>query len=696
MKTYETANIRNIAIVGHGGSGKTSLASAMLFDAGAVNRLGKVDEGNTVTDFDEDETERKISLSTALAYCEWNKTKINILDTPGYGNFINEARAALHVADTALVTVCGVAGVEVQTEKVWEFADEFGLDRIVVVNRLDRDRASFERSVQSIQEIFGRTAIPIQLPIGAEKDFRGVVDLLRMKAFVWKGDEKGSYDEQDIPGDLKDEAAKARSALVEIIAEGDDALMEKFFDAGDLTQEDLMNGLKKGLAAGRIFPILPTSATHNIGVHTLLDHLADLTPSPDARGEVRGKDPSSGDDVVRKPSADEPTSAFVFKTIADPYAGRISLFRVMTGVLKSDTTYFNSTRDTQERVGPLSLLQGKHTESASELNAGDLGAVTKLKETHTGDTLCDKSSPIRYDTLKSPDPVISFAIEPKSRGDEEKISQALQRLVEEDPILRYERDSRTGELILSGTGQLHIEVVVARLKKKFGVEVELHPPRVPYRETITGTVEAHGRHKKQTGGHGQFADCWVRFESLPGGAEFEFVNEIFGGSIPKQYVPAVEKGIQEARVKGYLAGYPMVGFRATVYDGKYHAVDSSELAFKIAGSLAFKEAMAVCRPTLLEPIMNVSISVPDDTTGDVLGDLNSRRGRTQGMEKKGAQTTIKAQVPMAEMLSYEPTLTSMTGGRGAFHMDFAHYDEVPTHLQQKLIQAIKGEKEKEE
>ena len=696
MKTYETANIRNIAIVGHGGSGKTSLASAMLFDAGAINRLAKVEEGNTVTDFDEDEIERQISLSTALAYCEWNKTKINILDTPGYGNFINEARAALHVSDAALVTVCAVAGVEVQTEKVWEFAQEFSLPRFLVLNRLDRDRASFQRSLASIQESFGRTAIPVQLPLGAEKDFRGIVDLLRMKALVWKGDEKGSFQEQDIPDDIKGEADEARNTLVEMTAEGDDALMEKFFDSGDLTQEEIMKGLKQGLLSGRIYPVLAVSATHNIGVHALLNHLADLAPSPDARGEVRGKNPASGNEVIRKISANEPASAFVFKTIADPYAGRISLFRVMTGVLKSDTTYSNANKDTTERLGALSLLQGKNTESAPELMAGDLGAVTKLRETQTGDTLCDKASPIVYDALTAPEPVISFAIEPKSRGDEEKISQALQRLVEEDPMLRYHRDSRTNELILSGTGQLHIEVVVGRLKKKFGVEVERHPPRVPYRETIAASAEAHGRHKKQTGGHGQFADCWVRFEPLPRGSDFEFVNEIFGGTIPKQYVPAVEKGIQDARVKGYLAGYPMVDFRAAVYDGKYHAVDSSEMALKIAGSLAFKEAMASCRPTLLEPIMNVSISVPDDMTGDVLGDLNSRRGRTQGMEKKGSQTTIKAQVPMAEMLSYEPTLTSMTGGRGYFHMDFGHYEEVPSHLQQKIIQAAKEEKEKEE
>ena len=693
MKTYHTANLRNIAIVGHGGSGKTSLTSAILFDSGAVNRVGRIEDGNTVTDFDDDEIERQITLSTGLAHCEWHKTKINILDTPGYGNFIHEARAALHVADTAVVTVCAVAGVEVQTEKVWQFAEEFSLPRILVINRLDRERASFERSLESIQQSFGRAAVPIQLPIGEEKDFRGVVDLLRMKALVSSGDEKGSYEEQDIPQDMKDRAVEARNTLTEMIAEGDDALMEKFFEAGELTQDEFTNGLKAGLMAGRVFPVLAVSATHNIGVQTLLDHVADLVPSPAARGEVKGKDPSSGDEITRKPSKDDPTSVFIFKTVADPYAGRITLFRVQSGVFKPDTAYLNAGRDLMERVGALSLMQGKNPESVSEITAGDLGAVMKLKDTHTGDTLSDKAHPIVYNPISAPEPVISFAIEPKSRGDEEKISHALQRMVEEDPILGYHRDPNTNELLLSGTGQLHIEVVVERLKKKFGVEVDVHPPKVPYRETITVSAEAHGRHKKQTGGHGQFADCWVRFEPVDNGPEFEFVNEIFGGSIPKQYVPAVEKGIQEARMRGYLAGFPMVNFKAAVYDGKHHAVDSSELAFKIAGSLAFKEAMPTCRPTLLEPIMNVFISVPDDTTGDVLGDLNSRRGRTQGMDKKGSQTMIKAQVPMAEMLSYEPTLTSMTGGRGDFHMEFARYDEVPTHLRQKLIESLKAEKE---
>ncbi len=689
MKIYDTASIRNVALVGHGGSGKTSLTSAILFDAGAVNRLGKVEEGTTVTDFDADEIARQISLSTALAHCEWNKTKLNLLDTPGYGNFIQEARVAIHVADAALVNVCGVAGVEVQTEKVWGFADESARARILVVNRLDRDRSSFSRALESIQKSFGRTAVPIQLPVGEEKDFRGVVDLVRMKAYVSKGDDKGTHEEKDVPAEMKDEVEAARSALVEMVAEVDDALMEKYLETGALSPEEFLNGLKLSVVSGKVFPVLAVSGVRNVAVRPLMDALVDLTPAPDARGEVEGKD-AAGNPVSRKISSGAPASAFIFKTIADPFAGRISLFRVMSGSMKSDSTYHNTTKDVSERLGAVSLLQGKETVAVSEVQAGDLASVAKLKESQTGDTLADKGSAIIYPKFEFPEPVISFAIEPKSRGDEEKISQAMQRLSEEDPMLKFHRES---ELLLSGTGQLHIEVAVSRLKQKFGVEVTLHPPKVPYRETISGTFEAHGRHKKQTGGHGQFADCWVRFEPLPRGAQFEFANEVFGGAIPKNFIPAVEKGIQEARVKGFLAGFPMVDFKATVYDGKYHPVDSSEMAFKIAGSLAYKEAMEKCRPTLLEPIMNVEIVVPEENTGDVLGDLNSRRGRTQGLEPKGSLTSIKAQVPMSEMLSYEPTLTSMTGGRGSFHMEYSHYEEVPPHLVQKIVAERKAEKE---
>jgi elongation factor G len=692
MKTYETASIRNVAVVGHGGSGKTSLVSAMLYDAGAVNRLGRVEEGTTVTDFDADEIARQISLSTSLAHCEWSKVKVNLLDTPGYGNFIQEARVAIQVADTALVNVCGVAGVEVQTEKAWSFAEDARISRLIVVNRLDRDRSSFARSLDSIQKTFGRTAVPLQLPVGEEKDFNGVVDLVRMKALLHKGDDKGTVVEADIPSEMKDAVETARSALVEMVAEGDDSLMEKYLESGELSPEEFLAGLKRAVTLGKIFPVLAASGTKNVAVLQLLNAIVDLTPAPDARGEVEGKD-ASGNAVTRKISSSEPVSAFIFKTIADPFAGRISLFRVMSGVVKSDTTYHNTSKDTPERLGAISLLQGKESVAVSEVQAGDLASVAKLKESQSGDTLADKSAPILYPRLSFPEPVISFAIEPKSRGDEEKISQAMQRLAEEDPMLRFHRES---ELLLSGTGQLHIEVVVARLKQKFGVEVTLHPPKVPYRETITATAEAHGRHKKQTGGHGQFADCWVRFEPLPRGSGFEFSNEVFGGAIPKQFIPAVEKGIQEARVKGFLAGFQMLDFKAIVYDGKYHPVDSSEMAFKIAGSLAYKEAMEKCKPTILEPIMNVEIVVPEENTGDVLGDLNSRRGRTQGMEPKGHMTSIRAQVPMVEMLSYEPTLTSMTGARGSFHMEYSHYEEVPSHLTQKIVAEKKAEREAKE
>jgi len=689
MKIFDTASIRNVAVVGHGGSGKTSLVSAMLYDGGAVNRLAKVEEGNTVTDFDPDEIARKISLATSLAHCEWNKTKINILDTPGYGNFIQEARMALQVADTALVNVCGVAGVEVQTEKVWKFAEEFGPARMIVVNRLDRDRSSFSRSLESIQAAFGREAVPIQLPIGEEGNFRGVVDLIKMNALVYKGDEAGSFDVVEVSDDMKAAVETAHGALVEMVAEVDDALMEKYFEAGELSPEELLGGLRQAILEGKIFPVMACAGTANIAVQPILDALVELAPPPDARGEVEGVD-AEGNTVRRKISVDEPASAYIFKTLADPFAGRISLFRVMSGVLKSDSTYENIAKGVAERVGTLALLQGKDAEPVDELRTGDIASVAKLKESQTGDTLSDKSAPIAYKRIEFPEPVISFAIEPKSRGDEEKISLALQRMAEEDPILRFHRED---ELILSGTGQLHIEVVVSRLKDKFGVEVELHPPKVPYRETIRASTETHARHKKQTGGHGQFADCHVRFEPLESGADFQFGNEVFGGAIPRQFIPAVEKGIQEARKKGFLAGFPMVDFKATVFDGKHHAVDSSEMAFKIAGSMAFKEAMEKCKPTLLEPIMDVEITVPEENTGDVMGDLNSRRGRTQGMDTKGNMTTIKAQVPMAEMLSYEPALTSMTGGRGAFHMEFSRYDEVPSHLIAKVIADRKAEQE---
>jgi elongation factor G len=686
MKVYDAASLRNVALVGHSGSGKTQLLSALLFDAGAVNRFGKVDEGTTVTDYDEEAIARKHTLSAGVAYAEWNKAKINFIDTPGMANFISDARAALRVADAALVVVDAVAGVEVSTEKVWAAADELATPRIVVLNRVDRERASLERSLESLRTVFGRTIIPIQLPIGEEKNFKGVVDLVAMKAYTFAD---GKAAEAAVPAGLEAAAQSAREALIEMVAEADDALMEKFFDAGTLTQEELVGGLKRGVAAARIFPLLLTSATVNIGMQPLLDAIVAYAPSP-AERPLRAKS-GEGEDVELATKDAGPAAAFVWKTVADPFAGRITLFRVLSGTLKADTTVHNVTKDTAERIGHLVVVQGKTQTNVPEIKAGDIGAVAKLKETQTSDVIGDKTA-AAVPPIKFPEPVISYAIEPKSRGDEEKISTALHRLQEEDPTINYTRDAQTKELLLAGQGQSHIEVTVAKLKRRFGVEVTLKLPRIPYRETIKAAVEAHGRHKKQTGGHGQFGDCKVRFEPLPAGSDFEFVNDIFGGSIPRQFVPAIEKGIQDSRMRGFLAGYPMVDFRASVFDGSFHPVDSSEMSFKMAGSLAFKDGMARARPTLLEPVMNVEVYAPSDYAGDLMGDLNSRRGRIGGMDTRGVSTIIRAKVPMSEMLTYEQHLTSATGGRGSYHMEFDHYEEVPQHLHAKIIAASKAER----
>lgn len=693
MKVYEAASIRNVALVGHSGAGKTQLVAAMLFDAGMVNRLGKVDEGTTVTDFDEEAIARKHTLAAVPAYVEWNRHKINLIDTPGMANFLADTRAALRVVDAALVVVDAVAGVEVQTEQVWAATEELGLARLIVLNRLDRERASHERSLASLRDAFGRGVVPIQLPLGEEKAFRGVIDLVSMRSFTYEPNGSGQPTEGPIPESAAKAAQAAREALIEMVAETDDALMEKFFEAGSLTQEELEAGLRKATLAGRIFPVLITSALANMGIPQLLDACLAYAPSPlDRPFPARDRD---GHPITVAASDDAPYAAFVWKTVADPFAGRITLFRVITGVLKSETTIYNLTRDTPERLGHLLVLQGKTQSAVDEIRAGDLGAVAKLKDTQTGDTLAEKTSPIVFSPIKFPEPVLSYAIEPKSRGDEEKISTALQRLQEEDPSIRFSRDQQTKELLLAGQGQMHIEVTVAKLKRRFGVEVQLKLPRVPYRETITTAAEGHGRHKKQTGGHGQFGDCKIRIEPLPRGADFEFVDEIFGGAIPRQFIPAVEKGIQDARMRGYLAGYPVVDFRVVLHDGQYHVVDSNELSFKLAGALAFKDAMSRAKPTLLEPIMTVEIHAPSDYAGDLMGDINARRGRVSGMESRGTMTVIHAQVPMAEMLTYEQQLTSITGGRGSYHMEFSHYEEVPAHIQAKIIAAAKAEREAE-
>ena len=644
---------------------------------------------------DKEEIARKISLNSSLAFCEWNKTKINLVDTPGYRAFIQDAKSILPAVEGAIVVIDAGHGVEVQTELVWEYAEEFALPRMLVINRIDRDRASFERTMESIESTWGRIAVPVQTPLGEEKDFRGVVDLLRNKAFRYTMDGSGKCAEEPIPGDMQEAARIAREKLIELVAESDDSLMEKFFEAGTLDHGDLITGLKKAVADNKVVPVLITAATANAGTRQLLDNIVELLPSPLQGKTVAAEDPRTHQPVEVKIDPHGPAAAFIFKTIADPFAGRISLFKVFSGTLKSDSSIYNVTRDSLERVGALQLTQGKTHEAVAEIKAGDIGAVAKLKDSATGDSLADKAHPVLFKKVAFPEPAISFAIEPKSRADEDKISSAMAKILEEDGSLRFQRDPQTKEFLLSGSGQLHVEVTVEKLKKKYGVGVTLKPPKVPYRETITASAEAQGRHKKQTGGHGQFGDCWIKLEPLGRSQGFVFEDKIFGGAIPKNFIPAVEKGIVESAQRGFLAGFPVVDFKVILFDGSYHDVDSSELAFKIAGSVGFKKAMEQARPALLEPVMTVEIYSPEEFAGDLMGDLNSRRGRIQGMDAKGHNQIIRALVPMAEMLTYSPDLTSMTGGRGSFHMEFSHYDQVPTHIASKIIEERKKGPEEE-
>jgi elongation factor G len=690
MKVFDAAAIRNLALVGHSGSGKTQLASALLFVAGAVPRMGRVDDGTTVTDFDEEAIARKHTLSASPAFFEWRGVKVNLVDTPGAGNFLSEADAALRAVDAAVVVVDAVSGVQVSTEKAWESAEALHLPRLVVCHRLDRDRASLERTLESLRSMLSRACVPIAIPIGEERGFTGVVDLVNLQARAFATDGSGRETLGPIPDALAAAAAAAREALIEAVAEADEALMDRFFETGTLTQEELISGLARTVAAGALFPVLCASGLGTIGIQPLADAMVTLAPSPADR-PFPGLD-VAGQSTTKTASAAGTPLLWVWKTVADQFAGRITLFRVIAGTVKSDSTIRNLSRDSEERLGHLLILQGKTQTHVQELHAGDLGAVAKLKDTHTGDMLGDVHAAFTVPPIAFPEPVLAYAITPKSRNDEDKIGPAMQRLREEDPSIGYTRDTQTHDLLLAGQGQQHIEVTVAKLRRRFGVEVALKPPHIPYRETITAAVEAHGRHKKQTGGHGQFGDCKIRMEPLPRGADFEFVDDIFGGSIPRQFVPAIEKGIQDTRMRGFLAGYPVVDVRVTVFDGSYHDVDSNELSFKMAGRLAFRDGMSRARPTLLEPVMNVEVRTPSDYAGDLMGDLNSRRGRIAGMDTRGHATLIKATVPMSEMLTYEQTLTSLTGGRGAYHMEFSHYDEVPAHLHAKIIAASKAER----
>ncbi|MCZ2079274.1 MAG: elongation factor G [Bryobacterales bacterium] len=684
MKVYEGKDIRNVALIGHGNSGKTSMTAGMLYATGATNRLTSTVEGNTITDFDDEEIQRRITISTSVAYAEWNKSKINLLDSPGFNIFINDTKAAMVAADAALVVVDGVAGVEVQTEKVWGFCQEFRLPRALFINKLDRERASFDRTLESIHEVFGRTAIPIQLPVGAEKDFRGVVDLIRMKCFTYEPGGNGKGKETSIPFELTQAAESAHEALVEMVAEGNDALMEEFFDKGTLPVDRIVEGMRQAILDQRLFPVLCGAAMHNIGTDLVLDFIVENFPAPVDRGEVKGQN-AEGQEVTRKIADSEPLSIFAFKTVADPFAGRVTYFKVYSGVLKNDANLANIRTGSTERFAHIGCLMGKNITPVTELRAGDIGGVAKLKDTLTGDTLTEKGAPVSYPKVELPEPSIAYAIEAKSRQDEDRMGNALQRILEEDASLRFYRDSQTKEFLLAGSGQQHLEVVVSRMKRRYNVDVALKAPKIPYRETIRGTADVQGRHKKQTGGHGQFGDCKIRMEPLPRGEKFEFVNDIFGGAIPKQYIPAVEKGILEAAERGYLAGYPVVDFKVSLYDGSYHDVDSSEMAFKLAGRKAFKAAMEQAKPALLEPIMNVEVSAPVEFAGDLMGDMNGRRGRISGMETKGNTQIIRAQVPMAEMLNYQNDLISMTQGRASFTMEFDHYDFVPSMQAEKIV-----------
>jgi elongation factor G len=692
MKVYMTQEIRNLGIVGHGDAGKTSLVAAMLFASGAVPRLGRVDDGTALTDYDEEEIARKISLNITPAYVEHKGRKINLIDTPGYAAFIANAKPALRVCETALFVIDSVNGIGVQTEKAWGLADELARPRprFIVVNKLDKERADFGATLNALRETFGVSCVPLTLPIGAEKNFRGVVDVINMKAFEF--DASGKMKEVSLPDEGRSYIDETHEKLIEAVAESDDKLMEHFFEAGTLTDEEFIGGMKKAIQNRTLTPVFAASSATLVGVMTLLDAISEYAPSPSDLGPVKARAGVDADaPEIERPVADgQPPAGYVFKTIVENF-GKITLIKVWSGVFKSDATMYNIVKGAQERLGPLHVMQGKNMEKVTEAHAGDIIAVTKLKDTSTGDTLCDKAHPIYYEPVIFPEPAINFAIQPKSRADEDKLSGAIHKIVEEDLQLRYTRNDETKEFELGGASQQHIETVVSKLKNRYNVEVALHQPKVPYRETIKARVEVQGRHKKQTGGRGQFGDCKCVFEPLPRGSGFEFVDKIFGGAIPQQWRPAVEKGIKDASARGALAGYPLVDFKVELIDGSYHTVDSDDLSFQLAGRKAFKAMIEKANPVLLEPIMHVEVAAPQEYSGDIMGDLNSRRGRIQGMDSKGTMQLIKAQVPMAEMLTYPQTLNSITSARGTYHMEFSHYDEIPVHLSQKIVQQAQAE-----
>jgi elongation factor G len=695
MKRFEPSHIRNIGTFGHGGEGKTSLGDAILFDAGENSRLGRVDDGSSLMDFEPEEINRKISISASLSHFEWDKHDFHIIDTPGYANFIAEAKASMRVVDGAIIVVGGNSGVKVQTETVWEYANEFEIPRILYVSKMDMERADFLKVVEEVKKTFpSQLAVPVQLPIGGEGNFKGVVDLIHQKAYLYREDGSGQFEIKEVPLDMKEGVDRLHEKVVEAVVEMDDQLMEKYLESGEISTDEIIQCLRKGTMERRLVPALCGSSIRNMGIQPLLNMMMRCFPSPLEKGPVQGKNIKTGESESREPKEDAPFSAFVFKTIADPFAGKLSLFRVYSGSISADSVVYNSKKDVKERIGQIFLMEGKKQKPVGFASVGDIVAVAKLKETTTGDTFSDEKRPILFEETSLPLPVISYALTPKSKGDEDKIASSLARIHEEDPTIMVGRDEQTGEILLSGVGQTHVEVIVEKLKRKFGVEVNLSVPKVPYKETIRGSkTGVIYRHKKQTGGRGQFAEVHFDISPLPRGEGFEFENALTGMNVPRNFVPAVEKGVAEAMQSGVLGGYPVVDVKVRFYDGKSHEVDSSEMAFKIAAIMAFKKGVQEANPVLLEPIIKVEVTAPDENIGDVIGDLNSRRGRVLRVDSKGNYQVIQANVPMAEMLKYAPDLNSKTGGRGTFTMEFSHYEEVPAQLSEKIVAQAKKEKE---
>jgi len=682
MQQYTLENIRNLALLSHCGAGKTSASEAILFTAGAITRLGKVDDGSTTSDYDPDEVKRKISINLSLLPCQWKGTKINLIDTPGYSDFVGEVRAAMRVSEAAIIVVCAASGVEVGTEQMWAYCEEADLPRLIFINKMDRENADFHRTVEELQSKFGAKCLPLQLPIGAQSEFQGVVDLLTMKSYIGSPPK-----EAEIPSSLQNQADSLHEKVVEAAAEVDDRLIEKYLGGEGLSLEELSHGLRQAVVTGKTVPVLVGSAIQNIGITSLLDAIYDYLPSPKERDVVVAEATQA-----IEPSQDASLAALVFKTSADPYVGKLTYFRVYTGSVDSNSQVWNATRSGTERIGQLFTIRGKTQEPVPQLRAGDMGAVAKLSLTSTGDTLCSRDKPVKIASILFPEPAFSEAVHPKTKADLDKLGTALSRLSEEDPTLEVHRGADTGETILSGLGETHLEVAAGKMLRKFGVGVVLETPRVPYKETITMPAKAEYKHKKQTGGHGQYGHVLLELEPLPRGSGREFVDKVVGGRIPKNYIPAVEKGVNEAVQEGVLAGYPVVDIRARVYDGSYHPVDSSDICFKIAGAGALRKGLSQGQPILLEPIMNIKVTIPEDFTGDIIGDLNTKRARVQGMEPGGGTNVIEAQVPLAEVLRYAIDLRSITQGRGSYTVEFSHYEEAPPHIAQKIIAGRQAEK----